>query len=64
MLVLSCRLQSDTCAVRIPEIELELVEGTLGGRFTTIEGLLQSIHDQLSDQTNPFNIGESSRTKH
>jgi len=46
--------------VRIPEIDLELVEGTLGGRFTTVEGLLVSIKDQLS-ALNPFVLGDSSQ---
>ena len=32
--------KSDTCAVEIPELELELDYGTLGGVLTTIEGLL------------------------
>ena len=41
------KLQSDTCAVRIPELELELEEGTLGGRFTTIEGLLTQVKEQV-----------------
>ena len=40
-------LQSDTCGVFIPEIDLELVEGTLGGRFTTVEGLLVEVKDQV-----------------
>ena len=46
------------CAVRIPALELELEEGTLGGRFTTIEGLLQNILDQLGDSNNPLSMGE------
>ncbi|KAI0225047.1 Zinc finger protein ZPR1 [Lamellibrachia satsuma] len=52
-------LKSDTCGVRIPELELELVEGTLGGRFTTVEGLILSIKEQLGSH-NPFLIGDSS----
>jgi C4-type Zn-finger protein len=34
-------VQSDTATVTIPEIELELAPGTLGAKFTTVEGLLQ-----------------------
>ena len=45
--------------MRIPALELELTEGTLGGRFTTVEGLLTSILEQLSDKNNPFMIGNS-----
>jgi len=50
-------LKSETCGLKIPEIELEMVEGTLGGKFTTIEGLLTDIRDQLLK--NPFLTGDS-----
>jgi zinc finger protein len=40
-------LKSETCGLTIPELELNLVPGTLGGRFTTIEGLLSQVHDEL-----------------
>jgi len=40
-------LKSNTASLVIPELELELVAGTLGGFFTTIEGLLAQIHDNL-----------------
>lgn len=33
-------------------------EGTLGGKFTTIEGLIKDCIDQLSD-SNPFIFGDS-----
>lgn len=46
--------QSETCSLSIPELELELGPSTLGGRFTTIEGLLTAIRDQLTDQTHAF----------
>ena len=36
-------LQSDTASVAIPELELELAAGTLGGLVTTVEGLLTNI---------------------
>lgn len=45
--------KSETCSVKIPEIELELDYGTLGGVYTTVEGLLEKIHDHLNDN-NPF----------
>ncbi|CAL5866957.1 uncharacterized protein PFLUO_LOCUS1169 [Penicillium psychrofluorescens] len=41
-------LKSDTCALSSQELELEVQPGTLGGRFTTIEGLLTEIKEQLS----------------
>jgi zinc finger protein len=51
-------LKSETCALKIPEINLELTYGTLGGRFTTIEGLLDQIYDELDTKT-PFTKGDS-----
>lgn len=35
-------LKSDTAALISPELDLEVQPGTLGGRFTTVEGLLGS----------------------
>lgn len=45
--------KSDTCSVKIPELELELDYGTLGGVYTTVEGLLEKIYDHLNEN-NPF----------
>lgn len=42
-------LQSETCSVEIPELEFELGMGALGGKFTTLEGLLKDIRDLVSD---------------
>jgi zinc finger protein len=33
--------------LHIPELQFDLHEGTLGGRFTTLEGLLQQAYEQL-----------------
>ncbi|KAM3180739.1 hypothetical protein ACTXT7_015722 [Hymenolepis weldensis] len=51
-------LKSDTARVAIPELELDTVAGTLGGRFTTVEGLLGLIKDQLKSM-NPLMFGDS-----
>ncbi|CAG8711030.1 14201_t:CDS:2 [Cetraspora pellucida] len=51
-------LKSETCSLLIPEIELELRSGTLGGRFTTVEGLLRQVHEELQDKV-PFVSGDS-----
>lgn len=40
-------LKSETCGLSIPELNLELNPGTLGGRFTTIEGLLTQVYEEL-----------------
>lgn len=52
-------LKSDTCAIYIPELELELVHGTLGAKFTTLEGILQNIIEQL-ESIKPKYTGDSS----
>ncbi|ESN97793.1 hypothetical protein HELRODRAFT_114138 [Helobdella robusta] len=51
-------LKSDTAGIRIPELDFEMVDGSLGGRFTTVEGLLVQIKEQLSER-NPFLSGDS-----
>jgi zinc finger protein len=51
-------LKSETSGLIIPELELELTPGTLGGKFTTVEGLLSVIRDDLKE--NPFTKGDSS----
>ncbi|XP_063799355.1 zinc finger protein ZPR1 [Pseudophryne corroboree] len=52
-------LKSETCSVSIPELEFELGMGALGGKFTTLEGLLKDIRD-LVVHKNPFTLGDSS----
>ncbi|KAJ1922002.1 nucleolar zinc-finger protein [Mycoemilia scoparia] len=51
-------LKSETCGLRVPEIDLDLTPGTLGGRFTTVEGLLRQVHDELVQKI-PFVDGDS-----
>jgi zinc finger protein len=43
-------LKSGTCGLKSPDLGLEVHPGTLGGRFTTIEGLLTQVRDQLKGQ--------------
>lgn len=43
-------LKSDTCTMHSEDLELSVQPGTLGGRFTTIEGLLTEIRNQLHGQ--------------
>jgi zinc finger protein len=45
-------VKSDTASIAIPEIDFELKESGLG-LYTTIEGLLTKIHDELK-QANPY----------
>lgn len=43
-------LKSETCALKSPELGLEVQPGTLGGRFTTVEGLLTQVREELHGQ--------------
>ncbi|KAL7716376.1 Zinc finger protein [Entamoeba marina] len=52
-------LKSDTAFVKIPEIGIELEEGTLGSKFTTIEGFIQDIYNSFKDM--PFVQGDSAQ---
>jgi zinc finger protein len=51
-------LKSDSAALYIPEVDLELQSGTLGGKYTTVEGILEDIYNQLTE-SNPFQLGDS-----
>ncbi|KAG2337659.1 zf-ZPR1-domain-containing protein [Suillus weaverae] len=50
-------LKSDTSGLSIPEIDLVLHPGTLGGRFTTLEGILNQVYEELTEKV--FNAGDS-----
>ncbi|KAJ2491091.1 nucleolar zinc-finger protein [Coemansia sp. RSA 2052] len=51
-------LKSETSSFNIPELDLDMVAGTLGGRFTTIEGLIRQVHNELDSRV-PFMEGDS-----
>ncbi|XP_042502646.1 zinc finger protein ZPR1 homolog [Macadamia integrifolia] len=51
-------IKSDTASVKIPEIDLELASGTLGGVVTTIEGLITKISGSL-ERVHGFTFGDS-----
>jgi len=54
-------LKSETAGLSIPEIDLVLQHGTLGGRFTTLEGILNQVYEELSDKV--FAQGDASNLK-
>lgn len=54
-------IKSDTSLVCIPELELELGAGSLGGLVTTVEGLLQQISEKLKGMSQ-FSLGDSAET--
>merc|ERR1712098_520642 len=51
-------LKSESCALECPELNLSVNPGTLGGRFTTVEGLLTQVRDDLHQQI--FDVGDDS----
>lgn len=51
-------IKSDSAAVAVPEAELELAPGTLGGKVTTVEGLLDAISEKLAS-LHGFSLGDS-----
>ncbi len=51
-------IKSETSDLCIPEIDLELGRGTLGGRVTTVEGLLTEVRDALR-RTRFTTLGDS-----
>eukprot|EP01098_Paradermamoeba_levis_P006527 TRINITY_DN2705_c0_g1_i1.p1 TRINITY_DN2705_c0_g1~~TRINITY_DN2705_c0_g1_i1.p1 ORF type:complete len:468 (-),score=130.12 TRINITY_DN2705_c0_g1_i1:45-1400(-) len=50
-------LKSETAQIAVPELHLVLEAGTLGGKFTTIEGLLTAVLDQMKSTS--FLSGDS-----
>ncbi|KAJ1794627.1 nucleolar zinc-finger protein [Coemansia sp. RSA 2399] len=51
-------LKSETSSFKVPELDLDMFAGTMGGKFTTIEGLLRQVHEEL-DRKVPFLDGDS-----
>eukprot|EP01029_Cantina_marsupialis_P027597 TRINITY_DN773074_c0_g1_i1.p1 TRINITY_DN773074_c0_g1~~TRINITY_DN773074_c0_g1_i1.p1 ORF type:complete len:535 (+),score=210.96 TRINITY_DN773074_c0_g1_i1:91-1695(+) len=54
-------LKSDTAGLEIPELDMDLVCGSLGGMYTTVEGLLNLAKDRLNE-ANPFMGGDSAQS--
>ncbi|KAI8964696.1 zf-ZPR1-domain-containing protein [Daldinia sp. FL1419] len=50
-------LKSESCSLECPELSLQVNPGTLGGRFTTVEGLLTQVRNDLHSQI--FETGTS-----
>ncbi|KAI9670458.1 MAG: nucleolar zinc-finger protein [Trizodia sp. TS-e1964] len=53
-------LKSESCAFSCPELELTIQPGTMGGRFTTVEGLLTQVRDDLRSQI--FDIDDTEQS--
>lgn len=57
-------LKSETCSLTIPEIDCDVGCAALVGRFTTIEGILNSLKEVLSDNGAMFRDSSDEETKH
>ncbi|KAK3344416.1 ZPR1 zinc-finger domain-containing protein [Lasiosphaeria hispida] len=53
-------LKSESCELECPELNLSVNPGTLGGRFTTVEGLLTQVREDLHNQIFQADGGVSS----
>ncbi|CAL5206666.1 unnamed protein product [Lathyrus oleraceus] len=51
-------IKSDTASVQVPELDLELASGTMGGLVTTVEGLITQISESLKN-VHGFSLGDS-----
>lgn len=49
-------LKAESCAMSCPELSLSVEPGTLGGRFTTVEGILTQVRDDLKSSI--FDVGD------
>jgi C4-type Zn-finger protein len=47
-------VKSEFARVEIPEVGLELAQGTLGGKYTTIKGLIDAIVEDISNSAMNF----------
>lgn len=47
-------LKSETCHLAIRELDVDVGPSALGGRFTTVEGILTAMRDQLSENSAIF----------
>jgi len=54
-------LKSEWAALEVPELEMHVQPGTMGGRFTTVEGLLTQIRRDLRAQVFDLSDGDSEK---
>lgn len=51
-------IKADSATVSVPEIDLEVTSGAMGGLITTVEGLMVAIKDALQS-LHSFQLGDS-----
>ena len=52
-------LKSESAALFCPELQLRVEPGTMGGRFTTVEGILENIKKDLRSQVFGLDDGDA-----
>ncbi|KAK3677854.1 nucleolar zinc-finger protein [Recurvomyces mirabilis] len=52
-------LKSESAALSCPELQLQVEPGTMGGRFTTVEGILTNIRKDLRSQAFGLSDGDA-----
>ena len=50
--------KSDSCLFALPDLDFEMAPGSLDSMYTTVEGLLDKLHEALT-KNNPFGVGDS-----
>ena len=53
--------KSESAVLKIPELDFEMCEGSMGSFYTTVEGIFEKLLDNLRDK-NPF-VGDSTDTE-
>jgi zinc finger protein len=53
-------IKSDSAGIEIPQLQLTLTEGGMGGVYTTVEGLLEKMYDALAQVVHPSSTCSSS----
>ncbi|XP_037807589.1 zinc finger protein ZPR1 [Lucilia sericata] len=56
-------LKSETCSLTIPELDCAVGPSALGGRFTTVEGILTAMKDQLAGNDVMFHDSSDEASK-
>ena len=52
-------IKSDTAGVHLPELEIEVTRGSMGGMYSSVEGILMKIRDDLFQTGSSFFTGDA-----
>ena len=54
LIVIVFLFQSETCRLLIPDLDLEMGCHVFGGKFTTVEGLLTNVQEQIDQVSHKY----------